>query len=109
MRTHHGRRPQRVEPDAVEKDAGRSRTLLVIEGIPVWSCPHCGESYVTDQTMHEIECIKALRKSVAVARQVPVAMFHLQRAQQPFRSVCLNRCAPVRNAASRVVADPRPR
>ncbi len=40
----------------------------------MWSCPHCGESYFTAQTMHEIERIKALRKSVAVARPVPVAM-----------------------------------
>jgi hypothetical protein len=41
----------------------------------MWSCPHCGESYFTAQTMHEIERIKALRKSVAVARPVPVAVF----------------------------------
>ncbi len=41
----------------------------------MWSCPHCGESYFTAQTMHEIERIKTLRKSVAVARHVPVAAF----------------------------------
>ena len=41
----------------------------------MWSCPHCGESYFTAQTMHEIERIKALRKSLAAARQVPVAVF----------------------------------
>lgn len=41
----------------------------------MWSCPHCGESYFTAQTMREIERIKALRKSVAVARPVPAAMF----------------------------------
>ena len=49
--------------------------LLVIEGIPMWSCSRCGESYFTAQTMHEIERIKALRKSVAVSRSVPVAAF----------------------------------
>jgi hypothetical protein len=48
---------------------------LVIEGIPMWSCPRCGESYFTAQTMHEIERIKALRKSVAKVRRVPVALF----------------------------------
>ena len=26
----------------------------------MWSCPHCGESYFTAQTMHELERIKAL-------------------------------------------------
>jgi YgiT-type zinc finger domain-containing protein len=59
----------------VTRSFGRGPNLLVIEGIPMWSCPHCGESYFTAQTMHEIERIKALRKSVAIARPVPVAMF----------------------------------
>jgi len=49
--------------------------LLVIEGIPLWSCPRCGESYFTAQTLHEIERIKTLRKAVAVDRRVPVAAF----------------------------------
>ena len=42
----------------------------------MWSCPHCGESYFTAQTMHELERIKALRKSVAVRKPVSVAEFH---------------------------------
>ena len=54
---------------------GKGAALLVIEGIPMWSCSRCGESYFTAQTMHEIERIKALRKSVAVSRSVPVAAF----------------------------------
>ncbi|MBI4192666.1 MAG: YgiT-type zinc finger protein, partial [Betaproteobacteria bacterium] len=52
------------------------RDLLVVEGIPMWSCAHCGESYFTAQTMHELERIKALRKSVAVRKPVSVAEFH---------------------------------
>lgn len=32
----------------------------------MWTCPSCGESYFTAPTMHEIERIKALRKSLAV-------------------------------------------
>ena len=39
------------------------------------SCPNCGESWFTAQTMHEIERIKRLRKSVAIKRAVPVALF----------------------------------
>jgi len=54
---------------------GKGASLLVIESIPMWSCPNCGESYFTAQTMHEIERIKALRKSVAVSRPVAVAAF----------------------------------
>jgi hypothetical protein len=47
--------------------------LLNIENIPMWSCPGCGESCFTVQTLHEIERIKALRKSVAKLRPVSVA------------------------------------
>jgi len=41
----------------------------------VVTCPHCGESYVTAETLHEIERIKAQRKSRAVKRAVAVADF----------------------------------
>jgi YgiT-type zinc finger domain-containing protein len=59
----------------VTRSFGKGAALLVIEAIPMWSCSRCGESYFTAQTMHEIERIKALRKSVAVSRSVPVAAF----------------------------------
>jgi YgiT-type zinc finger domain-containing protein len=64
----------------VTRSFGRGNSLLVIEEIPLWTCPHCGESYFTAQTLHEIERIKALRKSVAVERSVPVAMFQAPQA-----------------------------
>lgn len=64
-----------VELRKVTRSFGRGATLLVIENIPIWSCPHCGESYFSAQTMHEIERIKTLRKSVAVDRSVSVAEF----------------------------------
>jgi len=41
----------------------------------MYACPDCGESYFSAQTLHEIERIKALRKSVAVSRSIPVAAF----------------------------------
>jgi YgiT-type zinc finger domain-containing protein len=59
----------------VTRTYGKGADLLVIESIPMWSCPGCGESYFTAQTLHEIERIKALRKSVAKPRSVPVAAF----------------------------------
>jgi YgiT-type zinc finger domain-containing protein len=58
----------------VTRSYGKDAELLVIQGIPMWSYPRCGESYFTAQTMHEIERIKALRKSVAKVRRVPVAL-----------------------------------
>jgi len=46
----------------------------------MWSCPRCGESYFTAETMHEIERIKTLRSSMASKRTVPVAEYQLQSA-----------------------------
>ena len=54
---------------------GKGQELLLIERIPMLSCPHCGESWFTAHTMHEIGRIKRLRKSVAIERAVPVALF----------------------------------
>lgn len=54
---------------------GKGKNLLVIENIPIISCPNCGERYFTAETLHEIERIKRNRKSIAVKRQVKVANF----------------------------------
>jgi len=54
---------------------GKGRKLLVIEGIPMVSCPNCGESYFTSETLHEIERIKLHRRDFASDRMVPVASF----------------------------------
>ena len=59
----------------VTRSFGTGKALLVIEGLPLISCPHCGESYFEARTLHEIERIKRLRNSVAVPREVPVAKF----------------------------------
>ena len=59
----------------VARSYGQGKRLLVIENVPIVSCPHCGESYITADTMHEIERIKLHRKSFAVDRPVSVAEF----------------------------------
>jgi YgiT-type zinc finger domain-containing protein len=59
----------------VARTYGKGVNLLVIENIPVVSCPHCGESYLTADTLHEIERIKLHRSSFAVKRPVEVASF----------------------------------
>ena len=66
-----------VQMRQVTRSFGRGSKLLLIEDIPLLTCPHCGESYFTAQTLHEIERIKALRKSVAVERPIPVALFRI--------------------------------
>ena len=59
----------------VSKSYGKGDNLLVIENVPIISCPHCGESYLTAETLHEIERIKLHRKSFAAKRSVSVATF----------------------------------
>lgn len=59
----------------VSRSYGQGDDLLVIENVPVISCPHCGESYLTAVTLHEIERIKQHRQALAKTRAVPVAVF----------------------------------
>ncbi|HEX6385095.1 MAG TPA: type II toxin-antitoxin system MqsA family antitoxin [Anaerolineae bacterium] len=59
----------------VSRSYGKGENLLVIENVPVISCPHCGESYLTAETLHAIERIKQHRQSLAEPRSVPVAVF----------------------------------
>ena len=54
---------------------GKGKDMLIIENVPMISCPNCGESYFTADTLHEIERIKLHRRSFAVERSVPVASF----------------------------------
>lgn len=59
----------------VTRSYGSGASLLVIENVPVISCPHCGVSYLTAATLHELERIKSQRANFAVERPVPVAVF----------------------------------
>ena len=59
----------------ITRSYGKKSNLLVIENVPTVNCPHCGESYLTAETMHEVARIKMHRKDFAVERPVPVAEF----------------------------------
>ena len=54
---------------------GKRKDLLVIENVPLVTCPNCGESYFTAETLHELERIRLHRKRIAVERAVEVARF----------------------------------
>jgi len=58
----------------VPRSYGHGDDLLVIEDVPVVSCPHCGESYLTAETLHELDHIK-LHRERASKREVTVAHF----------------------------------
>ena len=59
----------------VTRSYGKGVNLLIIENVPVVSCPNCGESYLTADTWHEIERIKVHRKNPAKIKSVAVAEF----------------------------------
>lgn len=59
----------------VTRSYGKGEMLLIIENVPVVSCPHCGTSYLTAQTLHEIDRIKRYRHALAPQRPVAVAAF----------------------------------
>ena len=54
---------------------GKGKELLVIENVPVVSCPACGECYITAKAVFEVERIKAHRKQLAAKRPVAVASY----------------------------------
>ena len=60
---------------AGDADPWLGPTLLVIENVPVLVCASCDESYLTAETLHEIERIKLHRRSLAKSRKIPVASF----------------------------------
>jgi YgiT-type zinc finger domain-containing protein len=71
-----GREGARVR--RVNETYGKKQDLLVIEDVPIISCPNCGESYLTAETLYEIERIRLNRKSISVKRPVAVAHFSLK-------------------------------
>lgn len=65
-----------VQARAVSRSYGTGKDLLVVEEIPLVSCPHCGESYFTADTLYELERIKLHRNGFAEKRPVAVAKYH---------------------------------
>ncbi len=59
----------------VTRTYGKGDGLFIIENVPVVRCPHCGESYLTAQTMHELERLKRERRARAVERRVAVLSY----------------------------------
>jgi YgiT-type zinc finger domain-containing protein len=59
----------------VTRSYGKGANLLIIKNVPAVVCPNCGESYLTAETLHEIERIKLHRKNLAKTRSVSVAEF----------------------------------
>lgn len=59
----------------VSRSYGKKERLLIIEDVPVISCPNCDTSYLAAETLHKIERIKLHRNNFAVPRPIPVTAF----------------------------------
>jgi len=59
----------------VTRSYGKGENILLIENVPVITCSHCGESYLTADTLHEIERIKLHKSNLTKKRSIPVAVF----------------------------------
>lgn len=66
----------------ITRNYGKNDKLLLIENVPVINCPHCGESYLTAETLHEIERIKTHRRNFAAKRTISVAGYMLDHNSQ---------------------------
>ena len=59
----------------VTRTVGRGRSTFLIEGVPLVTCRSCGESYLTAETLKEIERIRIHWRQLTVDKKVPVAKF----------------------------------
>ena len=60
----------------VTRSYSKGHAEFLIRSVPVVNCPHCGESYLTAETLREIERIKLHRHQLAVEQTVSVAQYH---------------------------------
>lgn len=59
----------------VTRACGRGRSTFLIANVPVITCPSCGESYLTAETLQEIERIRMHWRQLAVPKRIPLARF----------------------------------
>jgi len=59
----------------VTRSYAKGKAEFLVRGIPVVGCPHCGESYLTAETLREIERIKLHRHQLAIEQPVAVAHY----------------------------------
>lgn len=59
----------------VTRSLGRGKNVFLIENVPVVTCSHCGETYLTAETLQEIERIRLHWRQIASQKRIPVARF----------------------------------
>lgn len=64
-----------VRTRRVTRSIGRGASTFLIENVPVVSYSSCGESYLTAETLKEIERIRLHWRQLTVEKKVPLARF----------------------------------
>lgn len=59
----------------VTRQIGRGKHAFLIENVPVVTCSTCGESYLTADTLQEIERIRHHWRELTSPKTMPVARF----------------------------------
>jgi len=59
----------------VTRTFGSGADMVVIENVPLVSCPKCGESYLTADTLHAIELLRDRGNRELATRRVAVMTF----------------------------------
>ncbi len=65
-----------VKIELVDKLLHVDSEMIIVKSVPVFSCPHCHERYLTAQTMYELERLKLHHKEVAQPQSVGVVSFN---------------------------------
>ena len=59
----------------VSRTYGKRENIVVIDNVPIVVCPRCGESYLTAETMQEVERLKLHGQKVKAVRRAPVIQY----------------------------------
>ena len=54
---------------------GKDRSSFLVRNVPVISCSSCGESYLTAETLRELERMRLHWRELTKEEKVPVATF----------------------------------
>ncbi len=64
-----------VEITYVDEVHDAEGDMYIIRNVPTFSCPHCSESYLTAQTMYELERLQLHHEALAEKKCVGVIEF----------------------------------
>lgn len=59
----------------ITKSFGRGSATYLVENVPMVTCPACGGSYFTAETLQKLERIRLHWRELAVEKKVPVARY----------------------------------